>query len=108
MADTRSDSPLNLSRGGRFVIITLLVLFALFYLTPLYVMLVNSLKPLEEIRAGGMMNLPGKWTLQPWLDAWSKAQIAVNPGTIHAHDEADGNCPLLTPTVRRSLYRVNQ
>ena len=40
-------------------------------------MLVNSLKPLAEIQAGGMMGLPGEWTLAPWASAWSTAQIGV-------------------------------
>jgi glucose/mannose transport system permease protein len=30
-------------------------------------MLVNSLKPLEEIRQGGMLALPQQWTIAPWL-----------------------------------------
>jgi glucose/mannose transport system permease protein len=46
---------------------------------PLYVMLVNSFKPLEEIRQGGMLNLPQQWTIEPWLSAWSTAQIGVQP-----------------------------
>lgn len=42
-------------------------------------MLVNSLKPLEEIRQGGMLNLPKVWTIEPWRQAWSTAQIGVQP-----------------------------
>jgi glucose/mannose transport system permease protein len=65
--------------GGlaRLTIHALLVLFCLYYLLPLYVMLVNSLKPLGEITAGGMMALPGAWTLAPWGSAWSTAQVGV-------------------------------
>ena len=55
-----------------------LILFAIYYLLPLYVMLVNSLKPLDEIRQGGMLNLPQQLTLEPWLSAWSTAQIGVS------------------------------
>ena len=54
-----------------------LLLFAFLFLLPMYVMLVNSVKPLEEIQAGGMMNLPLVWTLEPWEKAWSTAQIGV-------------------------------
>ncbi len=54
-------------------------LFAFYYLLPLYVMLVNSFKPLDEIRQGGMLNLPQIWTIEPWLSAWSTAQIGVEP-----------------------------
>jgi glucose/mannose transport system permease protein len=65
--------------GGlaRFTIYALLVLFCLYYLLPLYVMVVNSLKPLSEITAGGMMALPGAWTIAPWASAWSTAQVGV-------------------------------
>ena len=54
-----------------------LLLFAFLFLLPMYVMLVNSVKPLEEIQAGSMMFLPQTWTLEPWLKAWSTAQIGV-------------------------------
>ncbi len=63
--------------GARFVIYTILAIFCLYYLLPLYVMAVNSLKPLSEIQAGGMMSLPREWTLAPWASAWSTAQIGV-------------------------------
>ncbi|MET0599455.1 MAG: carbohydrate ABC transporter permease [Mesorhizobium sp.] len=63
----------------RAVIYAALVLFAIYYLLPLYVMLVNSLKPLDEIRQGGMLNLPQQLTLDPWISAWSTAQVGVQP-----------------------------
>ena len=63
----------------RALIYTALIFFALYYLLPLYVMLVNSVKPLEEIRQGGMLNLPQTFTLEPWIAAWSTAQIGVQP-----------------------------
>ncbi|MCD7109606.1 carbohydrate ABC transporter permease [Rhizobium sp. DKSPLA3] len=63
----------------RALIYTALIFFAMFYLMPLYVMVVNSLKPLEEIRQGGMVNLPQVWTVEPWLSAWSTAQIGIQP-----------------------------
>lgn len=67
------------NRLTRALIYAALILFACFYLLPLYVMVVNSLKPLEEIQGGGMLSLPGQWTIEPWLKAWSTAQIGVQP-----------------------------
>jgi len=64
-------------RTGRIIIYTLLILFCVYYLLPLYVMLVNSLKPLSEITGGGMMSLPREWTAAPWSKAWSEAQVGV-------------------------------
>ncbi len=72
----------NAARTGAFAraaIYAVLILFAVYYLLPLYVMLVNSLKPLEEIRQGNMLALPKQWTIEPWLSAWSTAQIGVQP-----------------------------
>jgi glucose/mannose transport system permease protein len=63
----------------RIVIHAALLLFAIYYLLPLYVMLVNSLKPLSEIHEGNMLSLPRQWTIEPWLSAWSTAQIGVQP-----------------------------
>jgi len=42
-------------------------------------MLVNSVKPLDEIRQGDMLALPKLFTLEPWASAWSTAQIGVQP-----------------------------
>lgn len=61
----------------RFILYTILALFCAYYLMPLYVMVVNSLKPLGEITAGGMMALPNDWTTAPWNSAWSSAQVGI-------------------------------
>lgn len=45
---------------------------ALFFLLPLYVMLVTSLKDMDEIRAGSILALPTEWTIEPWRQAWSE------------------------------------
>ncbi len=73
------DTAVSTGRFTRVLIHVTLVVFALFYLLPLYVMLVNSVKPLEEITGGNMMSLPSTWTLDPWRSAWSTAQIGVEP-----------------------------
>nr|WP_243730731.1 carbohydrate ABC transporter permease [Rubellimicrobium sp. CFH 75288] len=56
-----------------------MLLFALFYLLPFFIMLINSVKPLGEITGGNMMALPREWTVEPWMAAWSTAQIGVQP-----------------------------
>ncbi len=62
---------------GRLALYAVLIVFAIYYLLPLYVMLANSFKPLAEIRQGDMLALPQAWTLDPWRSAWSTAQIGV-------------------------------
>lgn len=64
---------------ARILLYVVLTLSAVIFLMPVYVMVVNSLKPLEEIRSGNLMALPIDWTLAPWLSAWSTAQIGVQP-----------------------------
>ncbi len=79
MAIATQDSAIRMGRITRTLIYLVLLLFALFYMLPLYVMLVNSVKPLSEITGGGMMSLPEVWTVEPWKKAWSTAQIGVEP-----------------------------
>ncbi|MDC0075149.1 carbohydrate ABC transporter permease [Candidatus Thioglobus sp.] len=78
-----SQKPMNSqTKLSRILIYVVLIVFAFYYLLPLYVMLVNSLKPLDEIRGGGMLYLPSVWTLDPWRAAWSSAQIGVDPSGL--------------------------
>ena len=75
---SNTHSSKNSRRIGRIAIYALLAVFCLYYLLPLYVMVVNSLKPLSEITSGGMMALPHELTTMAWRNAWSEAQIGVN------------------------------
>ena len=79
MAAASPDNAVQTGRITRTFIYLVLLLFGLFYMAPLYVMLVNSLKPLAEITTGNMLALPQVWTLAPWRSAWSTAQIGVEP-----------------------------
>jgi len=56
---------------ARIGIYAFLLCAALFFLLPLYVMIVTSLKPMDEIRQGGIFALPHALTLEPWRQAWS-------------------------------------
>ena len=79
MSQANPDIAVRTGRLTRALIYLVLIVFALYYLLPLYVMVVNSLKPLDEIRQGDMLSLPQQWTIEPWLNAWSTAQIGVQP-----------------------------
>lgn len=59
------------------IVLVIMIIFALFFLTPLYVMLVNSVKHLSEIQEGNMLSLPREFTFQYWGEAWNKTQIGV-------------------------------
>ncbi len=58
------------ARIGTYVF---LISAAIFFLMPLYVMLVTSVKPMEEIRLGQIFALPNNITFQPWVSAWTEA-----------------------------------
>lgn len=79
MSAVTQDSAVRTGRVTRVFIYVVLLVFALFYLLPFFVMLVNSVKPLSEITGGNMMALPKVWTIEPWLSAWSTAQVGVEP-----------------------------
>jgi len=66
-----------LSRRNIFVYGTLLVV-AIYYLLPLYVMIVTSLKGMPEIRLGNIFSPPLQITFEPWVKAWSSACTGLN------------------------------
>jgi len=43
---------------------------AIYYLIPLYVMIVTSLKGMPEIRLGNIFSPPVEVTFEPWIKAW--------------------------------------
>ncbi len=61
---------------GRLGLYGFLTISALFFLTPLYVMIVTSLKDMPEIRQAHILGLP----TAPSLAAWSKAWFAACTG----------------------------
>ncbi len=62
---------------ARVLLYVVLGYLAILFLLPIYVMVVNSIKPLDEIRGGDLMALPQSPSLEPWAQAWSTAQIGV-------------------------------
>ncbi|MGY4827763.1 carbohydrate ABC transporter permease [Sphaerotilaceae bacterium SBD11-9] len=73
------SGPAKAARGrarftpARIGLYALLISAAAFFLMPLYVMLVTSLKPMDEIRLGQLFALPMSPTFEPWVQAWSSA-----------------------------------
>ena len=61
----------------RWLLWALLLMFAAWFLAPLYVMLVTSLKDAEQIRSGHLLSLPTAPTLLAWQQAWSSACTGV-------------------------------
>lgn len=59
--------------ASRVALYLALVLAALFFLAPLYVMIVTSLKSMDEIRQGNVISPPQDATVAAWKRAWSEA-----------------------------------
>jgi glucose/mannose transport system permease protein len=55
-----------------------LIVVALYYLVPLYVMIVTSLKGMPEIRMGNIFSPPLEITFEPWVKAWAEACTGLN------------------------------
>jgi glucose/mannose transport system permease protein len=63
---------------GRIGLYAFLIISALFFLIPLYVMLVTSFKTMAEVRLGDMLLPPRSPTFEPWIVAWSSACTGLN------------------------------
>ena len=67
----------RLSRRN-IILYGILFVIAVYYLVPLYVMVVTSLKGMPEIRLGNIFSPPLEITFQPWVKAWSQACTGLN------------------------------
>ena len=65
-------------RAENIFIYGVLIFMSLYFLLPLYVMIVTSLKGMAEIRVGNVFAPPLEITFQPWVKAWSEACTGVN------------------------------
>ena len=63
---------------SRVLIYSLLTLAALFYLLPLIVMVMTSVKDLDEIRSGTLLSLPQSINFDAWGKAWGTACTGVS------------------------------
>ncbi|MBT8347354.1 MAG: carbohydrate ABC transporter permease [Desulfofustis sp.] len=65
-------------RLARAVVYVVLLLFVVYFLAPLFIMIITSIKPMSEIRTGTLISLPRSPTVEPWLKAWGSATIGVS------------------------------
>jgi glucose/mannose transport system permease protein len=65
-------------RLGRVFVYGLLLLAAFYFLAPLLVMLITSLKSLEEVRTGTLLSLPSELNFDAWAKAWGTACTGVS------------------------------
>ena len=58
-------------RGSTIAIYAFLIMCALFFAVPLYVIIVTSFKTMIQITEGEIFSLPRDWTFEPWYKAWN-------------------------------------
>jgi len=67
---------------SRILIYTILTISALYFLLPIFVMIITSVKDIDEIKNGNLLSLPQNITFQPWVEAWSQARIGASSDGI--------------------------
>ncbi|STQ90653.1 carbohydrate ABC transporter permease [Iodobacter fluviatilis] len=73
------------NKMGRGLLYTLLCLAAIYYLLPLYVMFITSVKGLDEIRSGNLLSFPSSISFVAWAKAWSSACTGVECHGLSAY-----------------------
>ena len=69
---------MNAKNLFRVAVYAVLLVAALFFLAPLYVMLVTSFKDADQLRAGNLLSLPTSLNFESWSLAWSTACTGVD------------------------------
>ncbi|CDZ33768.1 ABC-type sugar transport system, permease component [Neorhizobium galegae bv. officinalis] len=70
--------PRKVLSSRNIIVYGALGLAAIYYLIPLYVMVVTSLKGMPEIRLGNIFSPPMEITFEPWVKAWAEACTGLN------------------------------
>lgn len=78
LSGPRGNRPRPLFSTRNIVLYGTLTLAAIYYLVPLYVMVVTSLKSMPEIRMGNIFSPPVEITFEPWVKAWAQACTGLN------------------------------
>ena len=78
MTGPRGARPKRIFSGRNIMIYGTLIVVAAYYLLPLWVMVMTSLKGMPEIRLGNIFAPPVEITFQPWVKAWSQACTGLN------------------------------
>jgi len=76
--EPRGPKPLKIMSRRNIILYGTLFVVAIYYLIPLYVMIVTSLKGMPEIRLGNIFSPPVEVTFEPWIKAWAQACTGLN------------------------------
>ena len=76
--EPRGPKPRKIISRRNIILYGTLLVVAIYYLIPLYVMIVTSLKGMPEIRLGNIFSPPVEVTFEPWIKAWAQACTGLN------------------------------
>jgi len=79
-----------------------LILFALYYLAPLYVMIITSLKSMAEIRQGNLLSLPKEILFDAWKVAWGGREY--DAGNVYLRPYFWNSTKMVVPAVLVSTF----
>jgi glucose/mannose transport system permease protein len=79
-----------------------LILFALYYLAPLYVMIITSLKSMAEIRQGNLLSLPKEILFDAWKVAWGGREY--DAGDVYLRPYFWNSTKMVVPAVLVSTF----
>nr|MCU0829633.1 carbohydrate ABC transporter permease [Tabrizicola sp.] len=78
MSGPRGAKPKKTLSGRNIILYGTLIFVCLYYILPLWVMVMTSLKGMPEVRMGNIFAPPVEITFQPWVKAWSEACTGLN------------------------------
>lgn len=78
MSGPRGTKPRRKLSGRNIMLYGTLIFVCLYYIIPLWVMVVTSLKGMPEVRLGNIFAPPVEITFEPWVKAWSQACTGLN------------------------------
>lgn len=76
--EPHGSKPKKMFSARNIMLYGVLVTAALYYMVPLYVMVMTSIKTMPEIRLGNIFSMPVEVTFQPWVKAWSQSCTGLN------------------------------
>lgn len=74
----RGPKPRSALSARNIMLYGTLIVMSLYYLLPLWVMVMTSIKGMPEIRMGNIFAPPLEITFEPWVKAWSTACTGLN------------------------------
>jgi len=78
MTGPRGAKPKKTLSGRNIMLYGILIVVCVYYLLPLWVMVMTSLKGMPEVRLGNIFAPPVEITFQPWVKAWKEACTGLN------------------------------